>query len=145
MVANEEPPVGTPGMPTMHCLLTVAAVHPLTLHFSLHNDGARPRYVPRLLTPLGAFLTIAITDVKGAVVYQTETPKVKPKLDPSRDTSYLELEAGYSYGAVFVLEDVTLLAGDYNLDIAYSNGPFQGTPGIPVGSLGYRSVLPLQV
>ncbi len=129
----------------MHCLITVVAVHPLTLHFSLHNDAAVPRCVPRLLTPLGAFLSVTVRDAKGAVVYQTETPKMKLKLDPSRDASYLELEAGYSYGAVFVLEDATLLPGDYHLDIAYSNAQFQGTFGVPVGALAYHSVLPLHV
>jgi len=129
----------------MHCLITVAAVHPLTLHLSLHNDGAAPRYVPRLLTPLGAFVSVTIRDAKEAVVYQTEMPKMKLKLDPSRDASYLELEAGYSYGAVFVLDDATLVPGEYHLDIAYSNGQFQGTSGIPVGVLAYRTLLPLHV
>jgi hypothetical protein len=136
---------GMQGMPTMHYLITVIAVHPLTLHFSLHNDSAVPRYVPRLLTPLGAFLSVRVTNVKGEIFYQSETPKMKLKLDPSRDTSYFELEAGYSYGAVFVLDGATLSPGDYHLDIAYSNAQFQGTPGIPVGALGYHSVLPLHV
>lgn len=67
---------------------------------------------------------------------------MKLKLDPSRAASYLELEAGYSYGAVFVLDDLKLLSGDYHLDIAYSNSPFQGTFGVPVGALAYHSVLP---
>jgi|BogFormECP12_OM2_1039638.scaffolds.fasta_scaffold05381_5 hypothetical protein len=129
----------------MHCLVTVAAVHALTLHFSLHNEGAVPGYVPRLLTPLGAFVSVTIRDVKGAVVYQTETPKMKLKLDPSRDASYFELEAGYSYGAVFVLDDATLVPGEYHLDIAYSNGQFQGTSGTPVGVLEYHTLLPLHV
>lgn len=129
----------------MNYLVTIAAVHPLTLHLSLYNDGALPRYVPRLLTPLGAFVSVTIRDVKGAVVYQTETPKVKLKLDPSREASYLELEAGYSYGAVSVLDDATLVPGEYHLDIAYSNGQFQGTPGIPVGVFAYRTLLPLHI
>lgn len=129
----------------MHYLTTVAAVHPLTLHFSLHNASDAPAYVPRLLTPLGAFVSVMIRDAKGAVVYHTEAPKMKLKLDPLRDASYLELEAGYSYGAVFVLDEAKLVPGDYHLDIAYSNAQFQGTSGIPVGMLAYHTLLPLHV
>lgn len=129
----------------MRCLVTISAVHPLALHFSLQNDGAVPTYVPRLLTPLGAFVSVTIRDVEGALVYQTETPKIKLKLDPSRDASYLELEVGYCYGVVFELDDATLVPGEYHLDIAYSNGLFQGTPGAPVGVLEYLSGLPLHV
>ncbi|MEA2889643.1 MAG: hypothetical protein QOI05_436 [Bradyrhizobium sp.] len=126
-------------------LATVSAVRPLALHFSLQNGGTAPAYVPRLLTPLGAFVSVTIRDAEGALIYQTETPKVKLKLDPSRDASYLELEAGYSYGVLFELDDATLVPGEYQLDIAYSNGQFQGTSGAPVGVLAYRSVLPLHV
>ena len=129
----------------MRFLATVSAVHPLALHFSLQNDGAVPAYVPRLLTPLGAFVSVTIRDVEGAVVYQTETPKMKLKLNPSRDASYLELEAGYCYGVLFELDDATLVPGEYHLDIAYSNGQFQGTSGAPVGVLAYHSALPLHL
>lgn len=129
----------------MHCLVTFAALHPLALHFSLHNEGDAPRYVPRLLTPLGAFVSVKIRDARGTVVYHTETPKVKQKLDPLLGSSYLELEAGYSYGAVFVLDDAMLVPGDYHLDIAYSNAQFQGIPGVPVGALAYQTLLPLHV
>lgn len=129
----------------MRYLVTVSAVHPLTLHLSLQNDGVVPTYVPRLITPLGAFVSVTIRDVAGALVYQSETPKIKLKLDPSRDTSYLELEAGYCYGAVFEIDDATLVPGEYHLDIAYSNKQFQGTSGAPVGVLSYHSALPLHV
>lgn len=129
----------------MHCLIMVAAVQPLTLNFSLHNDSNLPAYVPRLLTPLGAFVSVKIRDAKGIVVYHTETPKMKLKLDPLLDASYLEIEAGYSYGAVFVLDDAILVPGDYHLDIAYSNAQFQGTSGVPVGVLAYHTLLPLHI
>jgi hypothetical protein len=129
----------------MRFRVIVSAVHPLALHFSLQNDGAVPTYVPRLLSPLGAFVSVTIRDVEGARVYQTETPKMKLKLDPLRDASYLELEAGYCYGVLFELDDATLVPGEYHLDIAYSNGQFQGTSGAPVGVLAYRSTLPLHV
>ena len=129
----------------MHYMVTVLGIHPLALNFSLHNDGDLPRYVPRLLTPLGAFVSVTIRDAKGAVVYQTETSKIKLKLDPSRDLSYLELESGYSYGACFVFDDTTLVTGEYHLEFAYSNGEFQGTSSAPVGVLAYQTQVPLHV
>ena len=102
----------------MRYLVTLAGVDPLTLHWSLYNDGAAPVYVPRLLTPLGAFVALTVRDAGGALVYQSETPKLKLKLDPRRAASYLALEGGYSYGAVFILDDLALHPGDSRLEVA---------------------------
>jgi hypothetical protein len=145
MVAAPRDLSKTPEIPTMRFRVTVSAIHSPALHFSLQNDGTVPTYVPRLLTPLGAFVSVTIRDVAGARVYQTETPKVRLKLHPARDASYLELEAGYCYGVLFELDDAMLVHGEYRLDIAYSNGQFLGTSRAPVGVLAYHTALPLHV
>jgi len=129
----------------MRCLVTVCRVRPLTLHFALHNDAGVSSHVPRLLGPLGAFISVAITNLRGESVFKVDAPKTRLKLDPSRETSYFELEAGYSYGVVLDITEALLAPGKYNLDIDYSNGPFQGTSSTPVGVLEYRVSLPLRV
>lgn len=56
----------------------VAIGNPKSAHTAL--------FVPRVLAPLGAFVSVKIIDASGQLVYETNLPKFTPKLDPrSRD------------------------------------------------------------
>jgi hypothetical protein len=44
-----------------------------------------------------------------------------------------------------VLDDAVPAPGRYQLDIAYSNASFQGTPGAPVGALAFHKRLILRL
>lgn len=113
------------------------------LHISLYNPvrTTKPVLVPRLLTPLGAFVKVTVLDEGGAIVWETSQPKLGLKLHPGRRESYLELEPGYSHGVVFLLEEVPVPAGPCELQVSYSNGPYTGTHDQPVGVLAYHTAL----
>jgi hypothetical protein len=132
----------------MQCLVAIIRARPLTVHFSLYNpaDSNGPVYIPRLLTPLGAFVSFQVVDLVEHVVYETLLPKFKPKLDPSRAESYYPLEPGYTYGIVLETEDANDVApGNYQLHMRYSNLQFRGTEEHPLGEMSYNAVLPLHL
>jgi hypothetical protein len=124
-------------------LATITQTTPLTIHFSLYNpaESEGPVDVPRLLGPLGYFVSVEIMDENHQVVYQSYPPKVKLKLDPSRPESYQVLEPGYTYGIVLKVEDFQPAPGDYQLSVAYSNQNFRGYPGHELGEMAYRATL----
>lgn len=132
----------------MQYLAAITQARPLTVNFSLYNppDSDGPLYVPRLLTPLGSFVRLQVTDAREQVVYETERSKIKLKLDPSKAESYYSLEPGYTYGAVFELdkEELALPAGEYQLQLTYSNLQFQGFEGHPIGELRHETTLPFR-
>ena len=124
-------------------LVEIAGTDPLTVHFSFYNPWDEPVYVPRLLTPLGAFVRLRITDADERVVYETLVPKLKPKLHPSDPESYHALEPGYTYGAVFTLEDeaANLASGDYRLHVTYTNLLWQGFEGHHLGEMTFETTI----
>lgn len=127
----------------MQYLVSITRILPLTIHFSLYNphDSDGPVYIPRLLGPLGYFVSLEITDEDNKVVYHSEKPKAKLKLHPSRSTSYQALEPGYTYGIVFEVEDFRPTPGRYEISIAYSNQEFRGFPGNELGQMTYLTKL----
>lgn len=131
----------------MEYLTAVIAPRPLTIHFSLLNpDRARSlAYVPVMMEPLGAFVTVVVRDGMGEVLCQTHRPKFTPKLRPSADDAYLALEPGRSHGAVFVLDECMLDPGTYRVQVSYSNLDYLGSPARAVGSLSYSTVLALTI
>ncbi len=97
----------------MNYLVNIISAQPLTLHFSLHNpaQAGGATLVPRMLEPLGAFVSVVVRGSEGNEVCRTHPPKFTPKLKPSQASSYMELEPGYSYGVVLVVEDCELRPG----------------------------------
>lgn len=136
----------------MQCLVVVTSTKPLNFHFSLYNpqedssdsDGAV--YVPRLLAPLGTFVSVQVTRADGQVVYESARSKIKLKLDPSKSESYYALDPGYSYGIVLEVEedDMNLPPGEYQMHVVYSNLQFQGFAGHHIGEMSYHTTLPLR-
>ena len=116
----------------------VVATTPLTLHVSLLRDAGAvdAAWVPRLLEPLGAFVSVTVHDGDGTLVLETHPPKAKPKLDPDDDASYLPLDPGHTHGAVLEVGDVP--AGTYRVTVAYSTFGYDGTEERPVGDLSPR-------
>src|SRR5437870_872365 len=96
----------------MQCLVAITRTRPLTVHFSLYNPPGSegPVYIPRLLVPLGAFVSLKVTDLLDQVVFETFPPKLNLKLHPSRPESYFALEPGYTYGVVLEAKDADELA-----------------------------------
>jgi hypothetical protein len=133
--------------PIMNYLVHIIAAQPLTIHFSLHNpeqaDGAT--LVPRMLEPLGAFVSVVVRGPGGDEVCRTHPPKFTPKLKPSQESSYVEIEPGYSHGVVLVVEDCELSPGHYEVDVSYSNRDYRGPDGSAIGELTHTETLPLQV
>lgn len=132
----------------MNFLVMINQTRPLTIHFSFYNpytsDGAV--YIPRLLGPPGAFISITVSDTTAQrVIYQSTKPKIALKLNPSKAESYYALEPGYTYGIMFVVERLHLSPGNYRLDLKYSNVPFYGFPEHPVGEITYQTTLPLHI
>ena len=125
-------------------LVAITETFPLTFHFSFHNPSDEPIYVPRPLTPLGAFVRLRIMDADARLVYETLVPKLKPKLNPSDPESYLALEPGYTYGALYTLADeaTTLPPGDYRLHVTYTNLLWQGFEGHPLGEMAFDTTIP---
>ena len=119
----------------MMCLATLLTTRPLVLQVSLFNpqEALGPIFVPRSLQPLGAFIRLQLTDFRSTIVHETSLVKFAPKLHPSRPESYVALEPGYIYGAVFECPIPELSPGDYRLKIRYSNLEFQGYPGGEIG------------
>jgi hypothetical protein len=130
---------------SLELLVAVVATRPLTVHVSLHNPAtaAGPVLVPRPLTPLGAFVTLAVVDGRGSVVWESRRPKLGLKLHPDRRESYLELDPGYSHGVVVRSDGVTLPDGPCELRVSYSNGPYTGPSEAPIGELALAAVAPL--
>jgi len=131
----------------MQALATITHTDPLTLHFSLCNppDSGESVYVPRPLGPLGYFVAIVITDQDDQIVYESDKPKVKLKLHPSRPESYLSLEPGYTHGILLTLDDVQLAPGAYQISMAYSNQEFRGFPEYSLGEMTLDTKLKFQV
>jgi hypothetical protein len=128
-------------------LATVVGTAPLTVHFSLHNPAEtnHPVAVPRTLAPLGVFVRGTVRDAKRRVVYDGPDVRATHRIDPGSPTSYLDLGAGYTFGAVFEFDEVNLPAGDYVLTLSYANDPFLGTPEKPVGPVRLKATLPFRV
>ncbi len=97
-------------------------------YFALGNPNTANSavLVPRVLAPLGAFVSVKIVDSSGQSVYETNPPKFTPKLDPQSHDAYVSLEPGYGYGTTFVDPAVSLPAGTYDVKISYSNLYFRG-------------------
>lgn len=131
----------------MKYIVTIQQTRPLTIYFSIYNtqENREVRYVPRLLTPLGYFIRLKILNIVDQIVYESKRPKIKLKLHPSRSESYLALDPGYAYGVVLVLDELDLQKGAYLLQLEYSNIPFTGFPGHPIGELHYEATLQFKV
>lgn len=129
----------------MEYLTAVVELQPLSIHFSLLNpSGATASvWVPRMLEPLGAFVTITVTDAMGAVRCQTHRPKFTPKLKATEANAYLELVPGQSHGALFTVEDCALAPGAYRVTVSYSNLDYRGTAEVPIGALSYQTTIAL--
>ena len=106
---------------------------PLRVHFSLVNppEAEEPVRVPAVLGPVGAFVALQVRDADARLVYETERPKLKLKLDPRQPASYLTLQPGYSFGAVLELDrdELWLEAGDYLVRCSYESHEFAGPEG----------------
>lgn len=138
----------SPAGPTaMEYLTAVVERQPLTIHFSLLNPTGAPAaiWVPRMLEPLGAFVTVTVRDGMGAVVCQTHRPKFTPKLKPSADDAYLELVPGQSHGALLTVDDCALAPGAYRVTVGYTNLDYRGTTARPIGALSYETTLALSL
>ena len=131
----------------MNYLISVIRTEPLTIHFSIQNPDhvEDPVLLPRMLEPLGAFVSVVVYGPEGAEVCRTHQPKFTPKLKPSQADSYVELDPGYSYGVVFEIDDCKLPPGNYEMEVLYSNLDYQGTEERPIGELSHRAKLPLVV
>lgn len=131
----------------MNYLTTIIQTSPLTLHFGFHHpaESESPVSVPRLLTPLGYFVSIVITGEKKQIVYESDRPKVKPKLHPARPESYLQLEPGYTYGVMLEVEDFQPARGVWQMTVTYSNREFQGFAEHPIGELIYQTNLAFKI
>lgn len=125
----------------------VADTAPLTLRFAFEVpvDAGAPAHVPRVIGPAGYFVEAVLRSLGGDEVFRTIRPKAKPKLDPEREESYLELSPGYSYGAILELGSDDLKTGDYVLKVEYSNLEFQGPRSAPIGELRHTEELDLSV
>ena len=118
-------------------LVHVLRCAPLHVQVSLHQPSraGEAAWVPRLLEPLGAFLTVRVRSTSGPLVYETSAPKFKPKLRPDSDASYLALEPGYTYGIVLELDVPDVTPGAYRVQVQYTNLMYRGTADRPVGTL----------
>ncbi|WP_306911964.1 hypothetical protein [Arthrobacter sp. B3I9] len=118
-------------------LMDVLATAPLRVHVSLHQPDTADEvaWVPKLLAPAGAFITLVVRDPAGETRFETHPPKIKPKLRPDDDDSYLGLEPGYSYGIVLAVDLPQLAGGAYLLEAGYTNRGYHGTSGRPVGEI----------
>jgi hypothetical protein len=121
----------------------IAATNPLVLQVSLINslDAAGSVFVPRLLTPLGAFVKVTVVDEAGDVMWASRAPKLALKLHPERLESYVELGRGYSYGITFRLPDLPRSPERCEVRVSYSNGSFTGTRDHPIGALSYEAAI----
>jgi hypothetical protein len=121
------------------CEVEVLRHRPLSIRFSLRHPAAAPgaRLVPRTLQPLGFFVTIAVADASGRTCYESERPKVKLKLHPDREGSYVRLEPGEQLADELTVDDadLALTPGTYRLTATYTNGPFTGPAEDPIGAL----------
>ena len=87
--------------------------------------------MPAVLGPLGAFVALQVRDADARLVYETERPKLKLKLDPRRPESYLMLQPGYSFGALLELDrdELWLEPGMYLVRCSYDSHEFSGPEG----------------
>ena len=131
----------------MKYLCEIVSAKPLTIHFSLHNPASSrgPVFVPRVLGPYGLFVRATVKDSSGKVVLEPPSMRGTPKLDPDDAGSYLPLESGYTFGAVFEIEDAPTEPGTYKLLVEYANKPYSGAPGAKVPKLGYKGELELVI
>jgi hypothetical protein len=127
----------------MDYLVSITKTNPLTLHFSFYNpdEAEAVVYVPRILGPLGYFITLEISDQYDEVVYETQKSKINLKLHPERESSYHALEPGYTYGNVFEVEDFVPVPGTYHIVLTYSNEEFKGFADNPLGAMTYETKL----
>lgn len=123
----------------MEYLIDILSTRPLHLRFAfqLPDDSEGPVPVPRVLRPPGYFVSASIRTFANEVVFETTEPKVKPKLDPRKDESYLLLEPGYSYGTVLDIGQIDVPGGEYVLSIQYDNREYTGSTSRPVGELRF--------
>ena len=102
----------------------------LSFYFVLENPATAsgPVLVPRVLAPLGAFVSLQVVDSTGSTIYETNPPKFTPKLDPQSEGAYVAIDPGYGYGTKFVIDDApSLPAGTLDVKISYSNLYFRGS------------------
>jgi hypothetical protein len=130
-----KPPAVRDHVSEIGCHAWIAGGAPLSFHFVLSSPAAaaEPLLVPRVLAPLGAFVTVEVRDRAGALVYETRPPKFTPKLAPDSREAYVSIDPGYGYGTAFVDERATLAPGEYEITIAYSNLYFRGFAGHSLG------------
>lgn len=121
----------------LELLVHVLRSAPLHVQVSLHlsSRAGEAAWVPRLLEPLGAFLTVRVRSTSGSLVLETSVPKFKPKLRPDSDASYLALDPGYTYGIVLELDVPDVTPGAYQVQVQYTNLMYRGTADRPVGTL----------
>jgi len=129
----------------MQYFARIVASDPLTIHFSLHNDGPEPAWIPRVLRPLGVMVQVEVRSERGQVVYENPAVRATWKLQPGDDESYQQLEPGYTFGVVLVLDDFEPEPGRYEVRLSYTNAPYRGTAARKVGEMRYSTVLPFVV
>lgn len=118
---------------------------PLTIHFSLYNDGPEPAWIPRVLRPLGIMVQVEVRSGRGKVVYENPTVRATWKLQPGDDESYQQLEPGYTFGVVLPVDDFEPESGTYEVRLSYTNAPYRGTAARKVETLRYATTLSLTV
>jgi hypothetical protein len=120
---------------TMECRAEIVQRDPLTVHFSLVQlaGAVHSTWVPRVLLPVGAFVAAELRDPSGAVVWKTERPKFRPKLNPSTAAAYVEIDPGYSHGVVLALEGAQVPPGEHALVLTYGNLQYRGFPNHDLG------------
>lgn len=125
----------------MDYLATIIKTSPLKLHFCFHNpsDAGGPAYVPRILGPLGYFVELEIFNQYDELVHETFAPKIKLKLNPKKQESYISIDPGYTYGSVLEIEDFTPVPGNYQVALTYSNQEFDGFKNNSLGEMQYQT------
>lgn len=125
--------------------VSVHDLQPLRVEFQLRRplDATGGAFAPLLLGPLGYFVEVVVETLVGERLYSTTRPKVKLKLRPESDDSYVELAPGEVRGDVLVDDDAEIdkRAGRYVVRVTYSNREFRGTATRPVGSLTAEAVV----
>ena len=126
-------------------LVTLLATRPLVLHVSVYNPATSSErvLVPRMLLPVGTLLQIAVLDVDGATLWRSSAVKAALKLHPDRPDSYVELEPGYSHGAVVSLDTVTEVARAAAVTVSYSCSVFTGPAGRTVDLRTFEITVPV--
>lgn len=144
VIGRDEGPVEGGG--ALRYEVEVAALRPLRLTFRLRQPASEEgeAFVPRLLGPLGYFVEVEVATLAGERMYATTQPKVKMKLRPGDDDSYVALAPGEAFGEDFEGDEIDDRAGEYVVSVRYSNRDYRGTDACPVGELRVAAQVEVQ-